>query len=80
MISSGGVDAIAITPNGQTAYVADNQESQGTTVSPISTATNTAGKATKVGIGPEAIAITPNNQTAAAAPSGRLVHRRVARP
>ncbi len=48
--------AIAITPNGKTAYVV-NQDSG--TVTPIRTATNTALQAIKVETGPIAIAITP---------------------
>ena len=47
---------IAITPNGKTAYVANAPSD---TVTPISTATNTALKAIKVGTDPVAIAITP---------------------
>jgi YVTN family beta-propeller protein len=53
--------AIAITPNGATAYVV-NRDSN--TVTPISTATNTAGAAIPVGQQPLAIAITPNGATA----------------
>ncbi len=58
--------AIAITPNGATAYVTD----EGTTntspglVTPIDLATNTAGAPISVGSGPDAIAITPNGSTA----------------
>ena len=48
--------AIAITPDGKTAYVA-NVGSQ--SVTPIATATDTAGADISVGISPEAIAITP---------------------
>ena len=47
---------IAITPDGRTAYVA-NQDSG--TVTPICTATNTPGKPITVGSDPVAIAITP---------------------
>jgi YVTN family beta-propeller protein len=47
--------AIAITPDGKTAYVV----SQFGTVTPIRTATNTALPPVKVGRGPTAIAITP---------------------
>ena len=47
--------AIAITPNGKTAYVL----SIGGTVTPIRTATNTASTPIKVGRDPDAIAITP---------------------
>src|SRR4029077_19326730 len=48
-------------PNGQTAYVT-NYESN--TVTPITTATNTAGKPIKVGSRPSGIAITPDGKTA----------------
>jgi DNA-binding beta-propeller fold protein YncE len=55
--------AIAITPDGKTAY-----EVSGTgTVTPIRTATDKALKAIKVGDGPAAIVITPNGRTAYAA-------------
>jgi DNA-binding beta-propeller fold protein YncE len=47
--------AIAITPNGKTAYVVNS----GGTVTPIRTATSTAGNAINVGLAPVAIAITP---------------------
>jgi YVTN family beta-propeller protein len=47
-------DAIAITPNGETAYVADGSGA----VVPIRTATNTALEPITVGSGPVAIAIT----------------------
>src|ERR1039457_2742343 len=50
-------DAIAITPDGKTAYVAFDGG-----VTPISTATNKAGKPIKAGSGP--IAINPNSKTA----------------
>ena len=48
--------AIAITPDGKTAYAANYDSG---TVTPIATATSTALKAIKVGNGPIAIAITP---------------------
>ena len=44
-----------------TAYVVNSQSN---TVTPIQVATNTAGKAIKVGVSPFAIAITPNGKTA----------------
>ena len=53
--------AFAITPDGRTAYVANNG---GDHVTPIRIATNTALKAIKVGSGPYAIAITPDGKTA----------------
>ncbi len=52
-----GPDAIAITPNGKTAYVANGGSG---TVTPINTTTtNRAGHAIKVGAFPDAIASTP---------------------
>ena len=48
--------AIAITPDGKTAYAISFYPC---TATPISTATNKAGKPVKVGRGPEAIAIAP---------------------
>ena len=53
--------AIAITPDGKTIYVANWRVD---TVTPITTATNTAGKPIKVGKAPVGIAITPDGQTA----------------
>jgi YVTN family beta-propeller protein len=50
--------AIAITPNGKTAYVA-NFDFYAGTVTPIRTAVNRAGAAIPVENGPQAIAITP---------------------
>src|SRR6266496_620302 len=48
--------AIAITPDGKTAYVSSEDSS---TVTPITTATNTAGKPIKVGPNPRRLASTP---------------------
>src|ERR1022692_3990168 len=69
--------AIAITPNGKTAYVvnAGTIFVTGHTVTPIRTATNTALKPIKVGIlnvrvGANAIPITPNGETAYVTNSG----------
>jgi len=68
-----GPNAIAVTPDGKTAYVVSGGEFAGTcgegsgpanTVTPIRTATNTALKAIKVGNFPDAIVITPNGKTA----------------
>jgi YVTN family beta-propeller protein len=59
--------AIAITPDGQTAYVVNQGDN---TVTPIATATNTPGKPIKVGMLPTAIAITPDGQTAYVASMG----------
>jgi YVTN family beta-propeller protein len=52
---------VAITPNGDTAYVL-NQDSD--TVTPIQTVTGTAGAAISVGSEPAAIAFTPDGSTA----------------
>jgi DNA-binding beta-propeller fold protein YncE len=54
---------MAITPNGKTVYVVNNEEPYGT-VTPIATAANSAGKNIKVGLTPGAIVITPNGKTA----------------
>jgi YVTN family beta-propeller protein len=53
--------AIAITPDGKTAYVTNNDSE---TVTPIATATNTAGPPIAAGHEPYDIAITPDGQTA----------------
>ena len=53
--------AIAITPDGKTAYVANEGSN---TVTPITFATGTAGTPIPVGNSPVAIAITPDGQTA----------------
>ena len=56
---------IAITPDGKTAYVVDGADHPGWgTVTPIATATNTAGKPIRVGAVPQAIAMTPDGKTA----------------
>ena len=62
----GSSSAIAITPDGKTAYVANwTPFAVGPgTVTPIATATNTAGAPITVGGAPRAIAITPNGKTA----------------
>jgi YVTN family beta-propeller protein len=52
---------LAATPNGKTLYVADTEMSW---VTPISTATNTAGPRITTGAGPYAIAVTPDGSTA----------------
>ena len=62
--------AIAITPDGKTAYVVNQF---GCAVTPITTATNTPGTPIRVGRGPEAIAITPDGKTAYVA-NGELGH------
>ncbi len=60
--------AIAITPNGSTAYVASGEGILGLNgpgaVTPINTATDTAGTPIPVGANPSGIAITPNGSTA----------------
>ena len=75
----GGPDAIAITPNGKTAYIANGagggDQMSADTVTPIRTSTNTALKPIKTGnshggSGPDAIAITPNGKTAYVANGG----------
>ena len=53
--------AIAITPDGKTAYIADGNHR---TVIPVATATNTPGKPIKINGTPVAIAITPDGKTA----------------
>ena len=53
--------AIAITPDGKTAYVANDISGS---VTPIDTATNTAGTPIPVGGDPVAVAITPDGKTA----------------
>ena len=53
--------AIAITPDGKTAYIADVHPG---TVTPVATATNTPGRPIKIGGFPWAIAITPDGKTA----------------
>jgi DNA-binding beta-propeller fold protein YncE len=53
--------AIAITPDGKTAYIADVHPG---TVTPVTTATNTPGRPIKIGGFPWAIAITPDGKTA----------------
>jgi YVTN family beta-propeller protein len=54
-------EAIAITPNGQTAYVVNAASAS---VTPIELATNKPGPEIKVGNNPKGIAIAPNGQTA----------------
>jgi YVTN family beta-propeller protein len=56
-----GPAAIAITPDGKTAYVVNGTSG---TVTPIETATNKPGPAITVGREPAAIAITPDGKTA----------------
>jgi len=53
--------AMAITPNGRTAYVVN---ALSRTVTPFQTATGKTGKAIKVGLDPEGILITPDGRTA----------------
>ncbi len=56
-----GPDAIAITPNGSTAYVGNYNDD---TVTPINLVTDTAGTPIPVGGAPTSIAITPDGSTA----------------
>ena len=64
-MAGGGPYAIAITPDGKTAYVANSG-----TVTPITTATDTAGTPITAGSDPYAIAITPDGKTAYVANNG----------
>ena len=72
---SNGTFGLAITPNGATLYVANfgafavvngavMQVSDGTTVTPIATATDAAGTQITVGSEPSSVAITPDGKTA----------------
>jgi len=56
-----GPRAIAITPDGMTAYVVNYGSA---TVTPVGTVTDLPSRAIKVGKNPDAIAITPNGKTA----------------
>ena len=58
-----GTDAsnLAITPDGSTVYVVNTGDN---TVTPVDTATDTAGTPISVGSNPDAIAITPDGSTA----------------
>jgi YVTN family beta-propeller protein len=60
-------EAVAITPNGKTAYVTNLE---GNSVTPIEVASNKAGPEIKVGSDPLGIAITPNGKTAYVANAG----------
>ncbi len=55
--------AIALAPDGASAY-ASNDRPSGSTITPISLATDTAGTPTPIGSSPGPIAITPDSQTA----------------
>jgi DNA-binding beta-propeller fold protein YncE len=74
--------AIAITPNGSTAFVADSGDSLYSgpgavnTVTPINLVTGKAGSAITVGDNPDGIAITPDGTTGRCAKSFRLVMMR----
>jgi DNA-binding beta-propeller fold protein YncE len=65
------VEEIAFTPDGKTAYVANEEGPIGTVV-PISTATNRPGKPIRIGIG-TVIAITPDGKTLYAAAQNTVV-------
>jgi YVTN family beta-propeller protein len=60
-------DAIAVTPDGKTAYVANSGSG---TVTPISTVTGTAGPVIAVGTDPQAVTVTPDGKTAYVLNSG----------
>jgi len=60
-------NAIAITPNGKTAYVTIGGDEE---VLPISTAASKPGRVVKVGVFPDAVAITPNGRTVYVANDG----------
>src|SRR5215471_6388787 len=62
--------AIAITPNGKTAYVLSGAGFGPGYVTPVNTATNKAGTPIKVNGAPVAIAITPDGKTAYVAVAG----------
>jgi YVTN family beta-propeller protein len=66
IIVGSGPSAIAITPDGSTAYVTEEGTSNTSPgfVTPIDLSTNTPGAPISVGSGPDAIAITPNGLTA----------------
>jgi DNA-binding beta-propeller fold protein YncE len=51
--------AIAVTPDGRTAYVVNFVATGNGTVTPITTATNTPGKPIKAGTGPRNLVIVP---------------------
>jgi YVTN family beta-propeller protein len=55
-----GVYALAISPDGKTLYAASYTKNL---VTPINTATDTAGQPVKVGRGPTALAVTPDGRT-----------------
>ena len=55
-VQNGGPNSLAITPNGRTLYVVNGDAG---TVTPVSTATNKAGRSVKVGLEPVAVAIVP---------------------
>jgi YVTN family beta-propeller protein len=60
-----GADAIAVTPDGTTAFVANyGANGSGHTVTPVDVATGHARPPINVGNGPDAIAITPDGKTA----------------
>ena len=72
---SGGVGDIALTPDGKTAYVANEDfvSTQAGTVTPISTATNTPGKPIRISGGAGIVAITPDGKTAYVAGADKIV-------
>jgi YVTN family beta-propeller protein len=68
--SSGPSGSIAITPDGTTAYVVNEDID---TVTPIDTSTNTVGSSIPVGYQPTAVAVTPGGSTAYVATSFHIV-------
>jgi outer membrane autotransporter protein len=62
---------VAITPNGQFAYVTNNNPSSNS-VAVINTATNLVGPTIPVNPGPEGVAVTPNGQVAYVANTGTV--------
>src|SRR5215470_3724231 len=68
-----GADALAVTPDGRTLFVANGGEDTGAmqivghTVTPVATATGRPGRPIPVGSFPDALAVTPNGRTLFAA-------------
>ena len=63
-IQLSSADAIAVTPDGKTAYVVSVGDR---TMTPVSVRSKSAGKPIKVGSQPQAVAITPDGKRAEAA-------------
>ena len=72
--AGGGPAGIAITPNGEMAYVTDaGSAPMGNTVTPINLVTDRSLRAIRVGLGPQGIAITPDGSRAYVANAGAIV-------